>query len=30
MYLLFSPAIVALAAIALIQIRDQFRFSPAR
>jgi hypothetical protein len=30
MYLLFSPAMVALAVIAFIQIRDQFRFSPTR
>jgi hypothetical protein len=27
MYLFFSPAIAALVAIAVIQIRDQFRFS---
>ena len=30
MYVLFSPAIVALAVIAFIQIRDQFRFLPTR
>jgi hypothetical protein len=27
MYLFFSPAIAALVAIAVIEIRDQFRFS---
>jgi hypothetical protein len=27
MYLFFSPAIAAIVAIAVIQIRDQFRFS---
>jgi hypothetical protein len=27
MYLLFTPAFTALAAIAMIQLRDQFRFS---
>jgi hypothetical protein len=30
MYVLFSPALVALTVIAFIQIRDQFRFSPTR
>jgi hypothetical protein len=30
MYVLFSPALVALAVIAIISIRDQFRFSPTR
>lgn len=30
MYLLFTPAFLALAVIAAIQIRDQFRFAPTR
>jgi hypothetical protein len=30
MYVFFSPAMVALAVIAVIQMRDQFRFSPTR
>lgn len=30
MYLFFTPAFLALAVIAAIQIRDQFRFAPTR